>query len=500
MKENSALPKSVGIWIRVSTEDQAKGESPEHHLQRARAYATAKGWEVKEVYDLAGISGKTVIGESEAKRMLADVKRGHIAGLIFSKLARLARNTRELLDFADYFRAHNADLISLHESIDTSTPAGRLFYTMIAAMAQWEREETVDRTKASIAHRAKIGSPLGGPAPFGYQWKDKKLAVDPKEAPIRKLMYELFVKHRRKKTVVRLLNEAGHRTRNGSQFTSKTVARLIEDPTAKGIQRSNHTTRNGQTKKWEMKPEADWVIHQIEAIVPPELWDECNAIIDETYELNRKPAQKPVHVFAGIAVCGCGEKMYVPSNSPKYVCRACRNKIPIVDLEAIFADELKDFAYASDRVAAYLRNTDREVADKEQLLARQRAELEKVRGEIKRLYDLYQGGKLDADGFGRFYKPLDERGKQLEADVPRLEAQVDVAKVNGLSAEEVTSSAQDLSVRWPTMPLDDKRHILEMIVERMTVGKGEIEITFCGPRPSEDMAKRWRKGWDSNPR
>ena len=54
-------PKSVAIWIRVSTEDQAQGESPAHHLERAKAYALSRGWTVKEVYDLAGVSGKSNI-------------------------------------------------------------------------------------------------------------------------------------------------------------------------------------------------------------------------------------------------------------------------------------------------------------------------------------------------------------------------------------------------------------------------------------------------------
>ena len=95
-------PRAVGIWIRVSTEDQAKGESPEHHEQRARYYAEAKGWAVKEVYHLEGVSGKLVSQHPETQRMLKNIHSGHIRALIFSKLARLARNTKELLEFAEY--------------------------------------------------------------------------------------------------------------------------------------------------------------------------------------------------------------------------------------------------------------------------------------------------------------------------------------------------------------------------------------------------------------
>ena len=489
-REAEPAPKRVGIWIRVSTEDQARGESPEHHEHRARSYAQIRGWEVVTLYNLAGVSGKAVLPHPEARRMMEDVKAHRITGLIFSKIARLARNTRELLEFAEFFEAQGADLISLGESIDTSTAAGRFFYTIVAGMAAWEREEIASRVAASVPIRAKLGKPLGGAAPFGYRWHERKLVPDPEEAPVRRLMYELYIERRRMLTVARLLTERGYRTRNGGKFTGTTVERLIRDPIAKGTRRVNYTKSRGQGKGWNLKPETEWVEIPVEAIVPEEIWNAANALLAEKRGKGTKAAPKrAVQIFGGLTFCHCGAKMYFPGNTPKYVCtrKGCRTKVPLADLERIFQVELRRFALSPEDVRATLSEADLNLRAKLELLDGLRREDARLAEEAEKVYRLYLAGELDPKGFGARNRPLAARRDELEAEIPRLQGEIDFLRIQQLSQEEVVSAAEDLSSRWFEIPLEERRAIVQAIVARVTVGKDEIEFSLtclpAGPHP-----------------
>ncbi len=157
---------------------------------------------------------------------------------------------------------------------------------------------------------------VGGVAPFGYKWLEGQLLVDEEEAPIRRLIYELFLKHKRKKTVARILNETGHRTRKGARFSDTTIDRLIRDSTAKGIR-----TVKGRAVT-------------VDPIVETAIWERANNILGKT----RKPAKQSATIFSGLVFCNCGKPMVRRKSAKTFSCALCGTKIETSIIEEAFAE------------------------------------------------------------------------------------------------------------------------------------------------------------------
>jgi site-specific DNA recombinase len=341
---------------------------------------------------------------------------------------------------------------------------------------------------ASVLTRAKLGKSINGSTPYGFKWKDRKLILVPEEAAIRREAYELFLQHRRKGVVAKLLNAKGYRTREAAIWRDTSILRILDDSSAKGVYVFN-TMRQTGTWRTETKPESEWGRAECPPIVAESLWNQVNQIIEEQLKSFKKPGKTPVYLFSGLAQCACGAKMYVRAGSPKYVCRKCCNKIPITDLENIVRDELKLFFGQHDRVNRHLEEAGRNLTEKTALLDAHQREIQKVKDEMRQTHQLYLNKQISGDGFRDLYAPAEERKGQLEAELPKLQAEVDFLKVNKLSADDVVHESATLHERWPDMPTDDKRKIVEALIERIVIGEKDIDITYSYLPSSEELCK-----------
>jgi site-specific DNA recombinase len=340
--------------------------------------------------------------------------------------------------------------------------------------------------------RAKLGKPLSGKAPYGYMWKDKKLVICPEEAPVRRLIYELFEEHQRIKTVARVLNERGYRSRIGKQWSDMAVRFQLKDPTAKGIHRRNYTRNQGAGKTWALKPESDHIFNEVEAVVSPDLWERCNKILDGRYMKRDRTAKKPTHLFSGFVFCStCKSPMYVPTKSPKYTCQKCRNKIPCAVLEDLFLEEVKDYLIDPKNVQSFLAKAGEALTERRELLDQRQKEASKIKIDTDRMLRLYLDNSVTSDQFKQFNQPLVEQKAQIDAEVLRLQSEIDILGIDSLSGEQLVAEALDLHARWPTMSPDEKRRVAEQLVRRIEIGDGEAHLHLI-QLPSYQEITNWQ--------
>jgi DNA invertase Pin-like site-specific DNA recombinase len=147
----------AAIYARVSTLDQ----EPENQLQELRRYVEARGWTAKEYVD-RGVSGAKD-RRPALDELVRDARRRRFDVLVCWRLDRLGRNLRHLILLLDELQALGINFVTLAESIDTTTPAGRLQLHVLSAISQFERDRISERVRAGLQRARAQGKRLGRP-------------------------------------------------------------------------------------------------------------------------------------------------------------------------------------------------------------------------------------------------------------------------------------------------------------------------------------------------
>ncbi|MGE7650545.1 recombinase family protein [Peribacillus frigoritolerans] len=240
---------NVAIYVRVSTDDQAKeGFSIPAQRERLKAFVSSQGWGSYEEYIEEGWSAKD-INRPQIQRMLQDIERGKIDIVLVYRLDRLTRSVLDLYSLLQIFDNHNVAFRSATEVYDTSTAMGRLFITLVAALAQWERENLAERVRFGIEQMIDDGKKPGGHSAFGYHFdKDFNCKIIEEEAKIVNMIYQWYADGIGYHTIAKKLNKLEVKPRIAKQWNPNSIRDILMNDMYIGtyrwgikIREKNHT-------------------------------------------------------------------------------------------------------------------------------------------------------------------------------------------------------------------------------------------------------------------
>ena len=220
--------RAIG-YVRVSTQEQVKGGiSLDMQRSKILAYTALEGMKLVDMIADEGISGCSIKIRPGIQSVLEKVRRGEVAAVIVYKLDRLARNTVEALEIAKILDKKGAGLHSISEKLDTHSPLGRFFFTLMASLAEMERALIAERIRAAMERKRERGESCSGNPPYGFQILEGMLIPDEQERVVIERIRCLRSEGRTIHQIVGILNDEGVRNRRGREFGQSQVHVLVQ--------------------------------------------------------------------------------------------------------------------------------------------------------------------------------------------------------------------------------------------------------------------------------
>jgi site-specific DNA recombinase len=220
----------VAAYLRVSTDMQVRsGLGLADQRRQVEAMATVKGWPAPTIYVDEGISGAKETRQRPAlAALLAAVAAGDVDAIIINSIDRLARKARLTLTLAEEFERYGVRLVSCKESIDTSTPSGRLVFGVLASMAEYERELIAGRVRAALAEHSRRDGESGGRLPYAYvRGEEKRLRTDSQQTRVVRRIFALRAERLTLREIAKRLNQRHYASPQGAHWHHSSVAAVL---------------------------------------------------------------------------------------------------------------------------------------------------------------------------------------------------------------------------------------------------------------------------------
>jgi len=449
--------KTAAIYIRVSTEAQRdEGYSIDAQQEMLIAHCVSKGIRNYACYIDGGFTGSN-IERPQMQRLISDIRQGKISHVVVYKLDRLSRSQKDTLYLIeDVFNPHGVDFISMNESMDTSTPLGRLMLGILSAFAQLERENIRERTRLGMRERVKSGKWMGGGrTPFGYDYDEAAGCLVPnKDAERVRKVYELYLQGHSTAYIAQAL---------GLKYDKLAYQILTRKSNAGYIQ------YNGEEYRGNHEP-----------IISPETYE---AAMRYMRERSVKRVSQSGYLFTGLLVCGkCGAKMRYQKwgkRGCKLVCYSQDRSKPHLTKDAncdnrkIWAGEVEELVVGDilELSLAHGKAAQTKISNKS-LLELLHANYSTAAQKLRRLYNLYA-----ENGDDILLAAINDIKREQKNILTRIE---DETQKNS-RAESFAGLRKALSTlpeTWPHMTAKEKKLLINDCISKITITDGHVSVDY----------------------
>ncbi|MCD6564611.1 MAG: recombinase family protein, partial [Bacteroidales bacterium] len=470
-------------------------------------------------YILKGVSGKDSFRSIEFARLFEDIKRGKVNTIVCTALDRISRSVRDFLNFFEILNKYDIEFVCLKQNYDTTTSQGKLFITIMMALAEFEREQTSERNKEATLARAKRGLWNGGFI-IGYNLDPNKkgyIFVNEAEKALVNFAFKSYLKTGSVISTAKELNKHGYRTKEYTtragkykppkEFIYSSVKHMLTNYVYIGKKEVNKNKKGQDQNKLPERERYKLVDAVWEPIIEEEIFYNVQDLLKKNYNSKHNVAKAITHTYilnSGLLWCDCcGTEMEGRSGTGrggiKYYYYRCKNnkcafKVSAKEIEKVVIKLLKKMATNKEIAESIIKSANLKLQKELPELQNQKSMLQHELDEVKKFASgiMNKWKDMANQDTALFIKDkldqLGKRRKEIEDGIESLDSMIAEIKLESINQDVVVPAFKKFKEIFDSLKPYQKKELIRLFLHKALLSREGIKIALYGQIPDIELS------------